>query len=94
MNAEKLANLHPRRERVTVFWPGGPHHFEILFHEARPWGPTEGPWADWFLINGLVVSPGGVENRYVRSFYVHPIAGGYALVPHSDAVPYVGEPAA
>lgn len=80
MNAEKLAKLHAPRERVAVFWPGGPYDFEIEFDHAMPYGPGDGDWRDWFLISGVVVSPVSPWPR-LQSFYVHPVAGGYSLVP-------------
>ena len=70
---------HTRKERVTVHWPGGPYDFTILFHYAEP---VRAPgWEGWLVIHGLCVEPEGPQHRITRSFYVHPVEDGYALLP-------------
>jgi hypothetical protein len=72
---------HRRGERVTVFWPGGPYDFAVEFDFAEPLH-AEG-WDGWFVLHGTAEPTGGERHRWYpmrRSFYVHAVEGGYALV--------------
>lgn len=69
---------YERNERVTIFWPNGPHDFVIEFHRAEPASMRDG----WLYVRGLVVEPNTPQQRTTRDFFVHPVEGGYALVPH------------
>jgi hypothetical protein len=70
---------HKRGERVTVFWPNGPYDFVLEFEYAEQvLAPGR---EDWIVIHGLVVEPDGPQHRAFRGFYVHPVEGGYSLLP-------------
>ncbi|MEU4237919.1 hypothetical protein [Actinoplanes sp. NPDC026619] len=77
--ARDLEKLHARRERVTIRWPDGPYDFVVEFDHAEPGGMSG--WDDWLIIHGLCVEPEGPQHRTMRSFFVHPVEGGYALLP-------------
>jgi hypothetical protein len=74
-----LEKLHKRNERVTIRWPGGPYDFVVEFDHAEP--AASPGWEDWLVIHGLCVEPEGPGHRAMRSFYVHPVKSGYALLP-------------
>jgi hypothetical protein len=83
---------HKPGELVTVFWPGGPHNFVLEFDHAEEFDLYGGEWTDWFLIHGTctgddgcpVNSKTGGRYHHMRNFYVHPVDGGYALVPYRE----------
>jgi hypothetical protein len=74
-----------RGQHVTVFWPGGPYNFVLEFDWAERHNVAEEKWKDWFVIHGREVEP---DPKYggTRAFYVHPVDGGYALLPYNGAV--------
>lgn len=70
---------HKHNERITVFWPGGPYNFVLEFDRVEPVNAPD--WEDWFVIHGVVVQPEGVQHHTMRGFYVHPVEGGYEMLP-------------
>ena len=68
----------PRRgDRVTVFWPNGPYDFVVRYESHEDAGRD-----GWVWLYGHAVNGGG-NGRW----YVHPVKGGYALLPYTGTVP-------
>lgn len=70
---------HKRDERILIRWPGGPYDFVIEFESVEP--VLAKGWEGWVSIRGFVVEPQGLRHQMTRSFYCHPVDGGYEMIP-------------
>jgi hypothetical protein len=76
---------HPHGEYITVFWPGGPYDFRGQFLRSEQISDTG--WKGWLVVTLWVTdlprctSQDEVYYPMAQTFFVHPVDGGYALLP-------------